>query len=551
MEKLYARYKNDDKLKIIRIVLVSLIAILLLAVGFVKIIGNIERVRDGGYFISFAWVILIVCFALLVIVGFLEIYENTDIGKLYPIIAITFGLIFVFLIPAYETPDEQDHFGNAYNISNRILNYGNPYNDDSIPESEMPFRYMRAADGAINETDLNSRIGVDAYDSIFNNLNVIDEAGNEKVVVFNHMASAGKAMYYLPALGITLARVLNLGFGFAYIFGAILNMLFYVLMTTYAINKIPIGKRIIFVISLLPITMQQASSYSYDCGVMACMMVVIAQSFFLKYGDTSTRRDWAWNKEIPVIRTTITELLMYILCALLLVSVKSGVFLVVYLLPIALCNNKSWFCGKAKIVSISVISVILVVSVAFVVFIGYDMFIEFLYTVPQNVRKVTGVSGAAPIEYITNPDKTLSMFYVTFKANMRHYIAQLGGTSLGYVRIFVFKGVYIANLLMLLISMVRYNTEEDEFKLGNRIVAFIIGILPIVVTVLAMLLYWTLPTDEGIAGIQARYFIPTLPILMMSVGRWKKLRIPNIDNLFVIGMTITGYTTCISVLSYI
>ena len=104
---------------------------------------------------------------------------------------------------------------------------------------------------------------------------------------------------------------------------------------------------------------------------------------------------------------------------------------------------------------------------------------------------------------------------------------------------------------MLLVSMVRYNTEDDEYKVGNRILTFIVGVIPILITAFAMLLYWTLPTDNVIMGFQGRYIVPTLAIIMLSIGRWKKFRIPNIDNLFAMGITLTSYLTCISVLSYV
>ncbi len=549
MKYTYAKYKYSDKIKLLRMVAVVIVAISLLIIGFVRTFNNNENA--GTSFKVFAGIVLVACFLLVLVVGFLEIYKQTELGKIYPIIAITLGLIFVFLVPAFETPDEQDHFGSAYNQSNVYLDYGSPYDDNVAPAGFTPYRYMRAQDASIGEANIKSRINTTNYESLLDNLRIIDEGEAAKVVAVDYSSNSKMTLYYLPALGITFARFLNLGFGFEYIFGAILNMLFYVLMTTYAIRKIPVGKRILFMVSLLPITLQQVSSYSYDCAVMACIMVVVAQAFFLKCGDTSTRHKWHWNVEIPFIRTTLTELAMYIFCGLLLSSVKSGVFLVVLLQPFVLSIKKAWFVGNAKKISIPIIVILVIGTGVFVYLRGYEMVYTFLHAVPVNVREIYGQMGVAPIEYLTNPVRFMGLIFNTLKEDLGHYIAQIGGTALGYSRIFVFKGVYIINLLMLLVSMVRYNTEDDEYKVGNRILTFIVGVIPILITAFAMLLYWTLPTDNVIMGFQGRYIVPTLAIIMLSIGRWKKIRIPNIDNLFAIGITLTSYLTCISVLSYV
>lgn len=550
MNYLYAKYKYSNKIKLLRMVAVIAVAIVCFAVGGVRIFGH--NPDAGAGFVGFSWFVLIVVGVLVVVVGYLEIYRDIKIEKIYPVIALTLGIVYIALIPAFETPDEQEHFGSAYNRSNLILGIGNPHEDGVVENGFVPYRYMRDEDASVNSADITTRINSESYSIIFDNMEGIGSSDDDKVIAVNYSSNMGSVIYFLPALGITIARLLHMGFGYEYILGALLNMLFYVAMTTYAINKIPVGKRVLFVISLLPITLQQISSYSYDCGLIACIMVVVAQAFFLRYGDVSTRKKWKWNYEIPVIRTTITELLMYILCGVLIYSVKSGVFLVVMLLPFALCINKKWFQGRNRIISILVICIVAVSIGSYIVFLGgYSRIMGFLSSVPQNVREIYGQTGVAPVYYISNPGRFFGIVYESLKQNLGHYIAQIGGTALGYNRIFITKMVYIVNLIFLLASLIRYNKEEDVFGFGNRILAFLIGIIPVLITVLAMLLYWTLPTDTVIMGFQGRYIIPTLSIIMLSLGRWKKIRIPDIDNIFIMLMTFSSYACCISVLSYV
>lgn len=551
MNYLYAKYKYSNKIKLLRMVAVIAVAIVCFTVGCVRIFGHNPDAGVG--FRGFSWFVLIVVGILVVVVGYLEIYREIEIGKIYPVIALTLGIVYIALIPAFETPDEHTHFNTAYLISDEII--GNDYNPQISTDETgktILIRDARYVDANFPDSSFPNRIDTSQYESFMNSFGTIDKSQDITVRAIWKTSSDGYYMYFLPAVGITIARVQGMNFSWVYAFGAMLNMLLYVAMTTYAINKMPFGKRVLFVISFLPITLQQASSFSYDCIVIACCMVVCAQAFFLKYGDRSTRRSWKWNIEIPVVRVSITELLMYVFCAFCLLNVKRGVYIIIFLLPIILCVNRNWFAGRKKYISILVISVIVVLAVLYIVFFGgYDRIVAFLWGVPQNIREVNGVSGVAPIEYIQNPSRLFSLLKNYIISEKTHIFNQLGGGVLGFYRIFITKKIVAFNLLLLLLSMIRYREENYVFSVGNRIFAFLIGLAPVVITFLAMLLYWTFPWDTKVEGFQGRYIIPTLQIMMLSFGGWKKIRIPNVDNLFIIFMTISSYVSCVSVLGFV
>lgn len=551
MNYLYAKYKYSNKIKLLRMVAVIAVAIVCFTIGYVRIFGHNPDAGTG--FRGFSWFVLIVVGILVVVVGYLEIYKEIEIGKIYPVIALTLGIVYIALIPAFETPDEHAHFNTAYMISDEIM--GDDYNPQISTDETgktILIRDARYVDANFPETSAPNPIDTYQYEKYIESLKVPSDDQLSTVRAIWNMSDQGFVMYYLPALGIVLGKTFGMNFGWTYALGVLLNLLLYVGMTTYAINKIPFGKRMIFVISLLPITLQQVSSFSYDCGVMACCMVVVAQSFFLKYGDRKTRCKWKWNVEIPVIRTSFTEFAMYLICAYLLLNVKRGVFLILFLLPFVLCVNKNWFRGKAKGISISVIIVIVLLAVSYFVFFGgYNRLVEFMYAIPRDIRATHGADGVAPIEYFSNPIRALKLIKKTIVLDGKHWLNQIGGGTLGTYRIYTNVMIVGFNLAMILVSMIRYRSEEFEFKISNRIFAFLIGLVPVVISFLAMMLYWTFPLDIKVYGFQGRYVIPTLLVLIMSLGLWKKFRIFNIDNLFVILMTISSYACCISVLSFV
>ena len=548
---LYVKYKYSDKIKLLRMIAVIIIAIACFILGSNRIFYFNPDAGEG--FRGFTWVVLAVGTVIVVVVGFLEIYRDLDISRLYMIIAITFGLLYIVIIPANETPDEKAHFHSAYIIADNIL--GIDGNDEVGLDGKgmmILIRDARTVDAEFPSSNAPDSIDTSPYEQYIESL---APATDEELSVTRslwRMSDNGWIMYYIPAIGVAIGKALSLNFGWVYAFGVIFNLLFYVLMTTYAIRKIPFGKQMLFVISLLPITLQQVSSFSYDCGTFACCMVVIAQAFYLKYGDRSTRRDWKWNIEIPIIKTSVTELLMYIFCFVLLLNVKRGVYAILFLLPIALCVNKNWFRGRALKFTVSIIVLVMLGAVAYIFFFGgLEWIVGFLYDVPHDIKTTVGVDGLAPIEYFRNPTRFFVLTGNFLKHSVTGLFAQIGGGVLGYYRIFMSKKVVLVNLFMLFLSMIRYNKEDDTFRVGNRVAAFLVASIPIIITYIAMMLYWTYPWEDSIQGFQGRYIIPSLAILMLAVGRWKKLRIPNVDNLFAIIMTISSFLGCISILDFV
>lgn len=548
---LYAKYKYSDKIKLLRMTAVVIIAAACFTLGANRIFMFNPNAGEG--FRGFVWLVLVVGTVLVITVGYLEIYKDPDISRLYPIIAITFGLIYIVMIPANETPDEKAHFHNAYLLADNFL--GIDGHEELGVDGEgrtIVVREARVTDATFPSSTAPQKIDTSMYERYIQSLGVPTDEDLSTMRTLWRMSDNGWIMYYLPAAGIVIGKALNLNFGWIYAFGVICNLLFYVLMTTYAIRKIPFGKQMLFVISLLPITLQQVSSFSYDCGTFACCMVVVAQAFYLKFGDRSTRHQWKWNIEIPIIKISLTELLMYVFCFILLANVKRGVYVVLFLLPLVLCINKEWFKGRALKISASVIVLVVVGAAAYMVFFGgIEWVVGFLYSVPQDIKTTVGVSGIAPIEYIRDPSRLIALTGNYIKYSTTGLFNQIGGGVLGNYRIFMSRKVVLVNLFMLLLSMIRYDKENDRFCAGNRVVAFFVGLVPVVITYIAMILFWTYPWEDSVQGFQGRYIIPSLSVMMLSIGRWNKLRIPNINNLFVIIMTISSFLGCISILDFV
>ncbi len=518
-------------MKMLRMTGVLALVIAMFVIGYNKLLNN--NISAGTDYSIFAWVVLIVGAVTVLFVSLKVIFKQCSIEKIFPLVVLVWGTIFIFLIPAYDTPDEMFHYQSSYLISNEMVERDNAATG-----------YIRSCDISYDSVDLKEKY----YDNFFDKLEPIKDGGSDKVPFVYRAIDNSKLFYYLPAVGIYIAKLMNLNFGWTYVFGAFLNLLFFTLLSTYAIRKIPFGKRMIFVISLLPITMQQVSSFSYDSGVFALCFVIISLSLYWNYGDKTRPSRAKWDLVIPVVNISLTEMLMYLFCSVMLINAKRAAFAILILLPFVFAMKKEWFRNK-KIVILIIAAVLALGCVYLFFFGGLFKILVFLYSTPHDVRTIVGQDGVAPIEYIRNPARLGNLLLNTLKYRVPEYAFHLGGGALGNFRIFLSNNVVIINLIILLCTVVRYDAEKEELGLAKRIVAFLFAMVPIAITFVAMMFYWTLPSDLVVEGFQGRYFIPTMLLVIVALFRWKKIKIPNIDSIFVIASTFMMYTSCLNALN--
>ena len=100
--------------------------------------------------------------------------------------------------------------------------------------------------------------------------------------------------YWLSGAGIALARLLGLGKVLMYFFGKALVFLGYLAAGFFTIRLMPFAKNLAFLVYLLPISIQQATSFSYDTTVNALAFLLTAYCLHLTFAvDKLTPRHWA------------------------------------------------------------------------------------------------------------------------------------------------------------------------------------------------------------------------------------------------------------------
>lgn len=434
-----------------------------------------------------------------------------SIEKSFIAAALIMGIIISMVIGLDTVPDEPSHIDTAYAVSNELM---------GIEESAKPgYIYKRACDVDMAAEEKQS-LNAYSYERLYQQL--FTRAEDETLVecaARNNLSNAGRA-YYLPqALGITVGRLLGLGMMPTMMLGRLFSLICYVLITYFALKKLPIGKLSLFLIGILPITLQQAASFSYDGMINAIAFLYVSYCLYLIYGE-----------ECP----NGFDMLILVITGCMMANVKGAVYVALCLLPLAAVFVRKDMVSRQKWIMAALTGVMLFAFAGkrFVSILGW-------FTVEQG----TATGGAASTEVYTfgyllkHPLSFIGMFVNTFYKQGDSYLRNLLGGNLGWREVNINWAVIFGFLLVILLSCIM-SGQEKRVGIRDKICFGGISLAAFFCVELSMLLVWTPITYNYITGVQGRYFIPFfLLILLVLRNSFVSLK-RNIDRelIFAAGM---------------
>lgn len=206
--------------------------------------------------------------ALAVLGGFWLALRKAAPGRVFLFAGAVLGLCFALVTPPLAAPDEYSHAAASYAMASRAL--GQP---DFDAEGRL---YMRECD-APYMTRGTGEVGMFAYKRLAEHLGETGCAGEVSAPV--RVSAPYKPVplpYLAPTAGVLLARVLGLGFYGMLLFGRLANLIQYLLLAGFAVRHIPRGKTLLFCVSLLPMSLQLAASFSPDSLVLGLSFALLA-----------------------------------------------------------------------------------------------------------------------------------------------------------------------------------------------------------------------------------------------------------------------------------
>ncbi len=434
--------------------------------------------------------------------------------------ALMLALLYDFVLPPLSAPDELRHYISAYQLSDEFMGVST---DD--PLGRVPVRTQDwfaedttqniiagvSEDGMVVAVDfeedgtlplgqiLTSQTYAALHDYVINggHPSAYDSYGT--LAFSGHLPVQTTPVVYLaPALGITLARLLNLNTVALLYMGRFFNLLLYCLVTAWAIKRIPFGKAVLFGVAILPMSLHLAASFSYDAPLMCGLWLF-----------TAVCLDLAYKKEkVSMADIALLAALMALVGPCKMVyAVIMGLCL---LIPIRKFGGKGkWFISAIVVLGAWVAAMFIVNSQTVAAY----------ATGTENYVEWAGEAGYTLSMVIHKPLKALKMAVDTVLYQGGSWASMMIGSNLGNsdpvleVPFIVVLGFGIGLVIMAL----RKPGDNLHFSAGNRVWIWFICLACLGGLLFSMLLAWTPVSSNVIDGVQGRYFLPILPVFLLSL----------------------------------
>ena len=195
-------------------------------------------------------------------------------------LALFFGILWLFLIPPFQSPDENEHFMRSWSLSDGNIFLEQAKDDDghAVTGAYMP---MDAADLPDRlEYRMIMRNPFMKFDFRLFRDNVLTQdfkAGSDKRVFKKIAVGDYCPIAYIPqTAGILAGRALGFSPLGCFYTARIFALLFYAFMVFAALRVMPFGKNILMTVALLPMSLGIAASLNTDIVLNAVMFLFMA-----------------------------------------------------------------------------------------------------------------------------------------------------------------------------------------------------------------------------------------------------------------------------------
>ena len=501
---------------------VAIIIIIVILYGCFKLR---DVISGGGTIAVLCGVTLVSGTGFFLLLDYLLIFRSPTIWKIYLVMGVYFGVMFVLLIPTGCTPDEIEHFDSTYELSNEL-------------EGRNGIEFYRIMQKRESDVGYQEHlISADTYEAYYQKFT---ETASDDWVWVENKGSYHSIVYLPGTIGIGIAKLLHLNYGWLTVVGTLCQMFFFLTVISYAIRILPIGKKTLLIIALLPMTLQQSSSFSYDNMVISMSILVTSISLRWVTGTKDSLRQRVWQG------------IFFVVAAIMLLQVKNGLYALIALFPLGFLLKKIFGNKKNRHIGIIIALCGLFLIIGAFVFTDFKEKIAQFITQYHYIEKRDVWSGSISY-YATNPALTLQMFLETLRTSVIAYLSSMLGGLLGWLQIGITGKVIWPMALLLLLSVIRTKEEEKEavyLKAQQRIYILTISVIVCLLCFVAMLLFWTPIFSNVIEGVQGRYFLPVLLGALMAVGYWRRPVWPGVvkEYFFALAMGILDFMVLIFLL---
>ena len=505
MQLILKNCKDNKKIKIIDIIILFLeyFAInLLCMIPILELFGSIYSV-----------------FILLQMIAIIYYFKDIIKKKLefaFPFLAIIVLINIAIILPPFHVPDEFAHYLKAYSLFHKediVLSDGGAKIRLSENVDDSIYKYMFAIHSYDYKTSFKEYY-IDA------NKNINDS----KTKQYSFLNTYGiNSFAYIPSgLVIYFSVLMGWPFILTTILGRIVNALLFIIFGTIVLNLMPKYKKLMFLILLFPITIQQTAAINQDSLTLSFGFLLTA-FLFSKILDEKTKVE---RKDIILI----------ILLSLCLGLCKPGYFpicLLTFLIP------KTKFKNKKQELFVKFLPLIICCAASL------NKYID------AGEISSKDIDGIITLSYIIKHPFTmikliLNTFYLRGTNDILNFQLNMFGWSTVYYHDLPATIIYFFYTML-----VFFDNNEKQLKTIERISYLIIGVMIFcIVYASALLSFRTTPIGGNmISGLQSRYFIPSLIFIYIGLSNnLLKINAKNPNLIIVVIVLLTFLMTFYTIL---
>lgn len=509
--------------------------------GMLAILGVYAQI--GGFLTKFYWVIALLALVLIGAGWWLFTGQKCPLHRMVFCFVLALGILFSMVLPPYSAPDEQFHINQSFTLASTIYDPHLP-----IAQSQIHSTIRRPSDQDVIVQD--GETTVFTWQHIAKNLLTTSPDPFTATHDFDeYQVDSSYTMYWISALGVLAGFLLRLGFIPTLFLGRLTNLLFFAFLASWAVKRTPVAKAVFATVPLLPMTLHLAASYSRDSNLLALCLLFAALVLDLAFGPTEKI---SWK-----------QLILPALAGLLIVPSKIVYFplaLLVFLIPAARLGRfskaiKGGFLVLCMVVFLSSAGGTLTLGG----FVNGDTPVaagaasssaavqeaEPAASVAAESESApalestassgeTAVADSAPqpaseepvqddsvcysLPYIlSHPLDTVELLIRSVVEYGEHYVKTLVGGTLSYFDPGVqIAWTWVAALLILLV--LAWLQPGFELPVWAKTVCLLIGLACCGLAVLGCV-SWTPTYYTTIYGLQGRYFLPVLSLLLLARPR--------------------------------
>lgn len=453
---------------------------------FILIMYNLLLVFDTADFklSNNLFIALIIEIILYVMIIFVQKMKkcNFDFYKKYMTVYAIIGFIYIFVFPIGSLPDETNHFLRGYEITNGHF------------ISELCENKNSKSGGCADVTEEIESVvanGHYMYDTNFKKVAAKYRTKSKSRMINITNISMYSFVCYIPqALGILLGRILNLPILIWAYLARIFNFMLFLFLLNFSIKKMPYMKNMIVFISLLPITFQEAISMSADCMAIGSSLAFI--SYILYLSDSKKKID---KKNLLII---------FILS--FLISMSKLVYLPLCLLSLIIPKEKFESTKKKYLILFFIIFVVGIINICWL-----KIASRFLMSISL------GANPDLQLKYVmSHPMSFFAVIYRTINLNFDWYTYTMLGSSLGTLCVDI-NPLYVKFNIIILLFLILFN-EKNNINNIIRFISLFICLCVFGLICASLYLDWTPVANDVINGIQGRYFLPILPLIIIALN---------------------------------